>query len=147
MEKLENCNYAVELGRQLKFSLVGIAGKDISDGNPTLTLGISSYFFRNVMSFFLQFGCMVFCLALIWQLMRAYTLSILTQLADTGNPIVEKEIIDWVNAKLAAGKKNSSIRSFQDSSIGNARCVIDLIDCIKPGTVSDNPWFLLISST
>lgn len=39
MEKLENCNYAVELGRQLKFSLVGIAGKDISDGNPTLTLG------------------------------------------------------------------------------------------------------------
>ena len=39
MEKLENCNYAVELGKQLKFSLVGIAGKDISDGNPTLTLG------------------------------------------------------------------------------------------------------------
>jgi plastin-3 len=28
------------LGKQLKFSLVGIAGKDISDGNPTLTLGI-----------------------------------------------------------------------------------------------------------
>jgi len=40
MEKLENCNYAVELGKQLKFSLVGIAGQDISDGNPTLTLGI-----------------------------------------------------------------------------------------------------------
>jgi hypothetical protein len=39
MEKLENCNYAVELGKQLKFSLVGIAGQDISDGNPTLTLG------------------------------------------------------------------------------------------------------------
>lgn len=39
MEKLENCNYAVELGKQLKFSLVGIAGQDLSDGNPTLTLG------------------------------------------------------------------------------------------------------------
>lgn len=39
MEKLENCNYAVELGKQLKFSLVGIAGQDISDGNPTLTMG------------------------------------------------------------------------------------------------------------
>ena len=35
----ENCNYAVELGRQCKFSLVGIAGKDIYDGNETLTLG------------------------------------------------------------------------------------------------------------
>lgn len=39
MEKLENCNYAVELGKQQKFSLVGIAGQDISDGNATLTLG------------------------------------------------------------------------------------------------------------
>jgi len=40
MEKLENCNYTVELGKQLKFSLVGIAGQDISEGNATLTLGI-----------------------------------------------------------------------------------------------------------
>ena len=40
MEKLENCNYAVELGKQLKFSLVGIAGQDLADGNPTLTLGM-----------------------------------------------------------------------------------------------------------
>jgi len=35
----ENCNYAVDLGKQCKFSLVGIAGKDIYDGNETLTLG------------------------------------------------------------------------------------------------------------
>ena len=41
MEKLENCNYAVELGKQLKFSLVGIAGQDLNDGNATLTLGNS----------------------------------------------------------------------------------------------------------
>lgn len=40
MEKLENCNYAVELGRQLNFSLVGIAGQDLNDGNATLTLGL-----------------------------------------------------------------------------------------------------------
>ncbi|GBP28652.1 Plastin-2 [Eumeta japonica] len=39
MERLENCNYAVELGRQLGFSLVGIAGADINEGNATLTLG------------------------------------------------------------------------------------------------------------
>ena len=35
----ENCNYAVRLGKDLKFSLVGIDGKDINDGNETLTLG------------------------------------------------------------------------------------------------------------
>lgn len=44
--QLENCNYAVELGRAAKFSLVGIGGQDLNDGNATLTL------------------------ALVWQLMR-----------------------------------------------------------------------------
>lgn len=112
MEKLENCNYAVELGKQLKFSLVGIAGQDLAEGNQTLTL------------------------ALIWQLMRAYTLSILTQLAESGNPIVEAEIIAWVNGKLKEAGKSSSIRSFQDSSLCNAIAVIDLVDSIKPGTIN-----------
>jgi hypothetical protein len=52
--------------------------------------------------------------------MRAYTLSILTQLADTGSPIVEKEIIDWVNNKLAQGKKTTSIRNFQVTKQNNS---------------------------
>lgn len=39
MEKLENCNYAIELGHELKFSLVGIAGQDLNKGNKTFTLG------------------------------------------------------------------------------------------------------------
>ncbi|XP_018334938.1 plastin-2 [Agrilus planipennis] len=112
MEKLENCNYAVELGREIKFSLVGIAGQDIQEGNVTLTL------------------------ALIWQLMRAYTLSILSQLAQTGNPIVEKEIVQWVNKKLESAGKKSSINNFQDPAIADARVVIDLIDAIKPRAIN-----------
>ncbi|CAG0882715.1 unnamed protein product [Cyprideis torosa] len=111
MEKLENCNYAVELGKKLKFSLVGIAGQDLNDGNPTLTL------------------------ALIWQLMRAYTLSILARLTETGSPVVEKEIIEWVNRKLKSANKSSSIRSFQDGSVADGKVIIDLIDSIKPGTI------------
>lgn len=39
MKKLENCNYAVEIGKKVKFSLVGIGGQDIHDCNETLTLG------------------------------------------------------------------------------------------------------------
>ena len=72
-EVLGNCNYAVELGKKLNFVLVGIGGlvyfwntgfhcfpflspgSDIMEGNKTLTL------------------------ALIWQLMRAYTLALLSQ--------------------------------------------------------------------
>ncbi|CAG9109246.1 unnamed protein product [Plutella xylostella] len=112
MERLENCNYAVELGRQLGFSLVGIAGADINEGNATLTL------------------------ALIWQLMRAYTLSVLTRLANTGNPIIEKEIVSWVNNKLQQAGKTSSIRSFQDEVLADGKVVIDLIDAIKPGAIN-----------
>lgn len=40
MKKVENCNYAVEIGKdQMKFSLVSIEGSDIHDCNETLTLG------------------------------------------------------------------------------------------------------------
>jgi len=88
MEKLENCNYAVDLGKVLKFSLVGIAGADLADGNPTLTL------------------------ALVWQLMRAYTLSILSQLAEkhghgaSTTGVVEKEIVEWANNKVGRMRFN-----------------------------------------
>lgn len=36
---IENCNYAVDLGKAIHLSLVGVGGKDIYDGNETLTLG------------------------------------------------------------------------------------------------------------
>ena len=41
MEQLENCNYALEIGRgkEMNFSLVGIGGQDIYNGSETLTLG------------------------------------------------------------------------------------------------------------
>ena len=37
---LENCNYAVELGRKVNFVLFNIEGNDIMTGNRTLTLGL-----------------------------------------------------------------------------------------------------------
>ena len=112
MEKLENCNYAVDLGRKQKYSLVGIAGQDLCDGNSTLTL------------------------ALVWQLMRSYTLSVLSTLTQSSNKQVEQEIIVWVNEKLEEAGKTTRIKSFQDSSISSALPVIDLIDAIKPGVIN-----------
>lgn len=52
-KKVSNCNYVVVLGKQLKFSLVNIAGPDIVGGNKKLIL------------------------ALVWQMMRAHTLKFL----------------------------------------------------------------------
>lgn len=74
--------------------------------------------------------------ALIWQLMRAYTLSVLSRLANTGNPIIEKEIVMWVNNKLASAGKTTSTKSFQDSAIADGKIVIDLIDSIKKGSIN-----------
>jgi len=50
---------------------------------------------------YLIVSCFVLA-ALIWQLMKAYTLSILTKLAgqEAGHPIVEREIVAWTNEKV-----------------------------------------------
>jgi len=114
MEKLENCNYVVELGRKQSFSLVGIAGQDICDGNQTLTL------------------------ALVWQLMRAYTLNMLSNLPQSAKngKVVESEILKWANNKLREAGKRSTISGFQDQAISTGLPLIDLIDAIKPGSIN-----------
>lgn len=68
--------------------------------------------------------------------MRAYTLSVLSQLANTGNPIIEKEIVAWVNRKLESAGKTTTLRNFQDSNVSDGQIVLDLVDAIKPGSVN-----------
>ncbi|KAG7277696.1 hypothetical protein CRUP_024516 [Coryphaenoides rupestris] len=110
MKKLENCNYAVELGKkEAKFSLVGIAGQDLNSGNRKLTL------------------------ALLWQLMRRYTLNILEELGD-GQKVTDDTIVSWVNQTLSLAGK-ATISGFKDSSISKSIPVLDLIDAIQPGSV------------
>ncbi len=60
----------------LQFKVTGIGGSNILEGNKTLTLG------------------------LVWQIMRAYTLSILQKLAKSTTPIADKDIINWANEKV-----------------------------------------------
>ncbi|XP_068596629.1 plastin-2-like [Brachionichthys hirsutus] len=111
IRKIENCNYALELGKgKANFSLVGIAGTDLSDGNSTLTL------------------------ALLWQLMRRYTLKLLEHLGQ-GEAAGEKLIVSWVNKTLSKAGK-SSINSFKDNSISTSTPVLDLIEAIKPSSVN-----------
>lgn len=68
--------------------------------------------------------------------MRAYTLSVLSQLASSGDPIVEGAILQWVNEKLETAGKTTKIKNFQDSSIAKGIVIIDLIDAIKPGIIN-----------
>ena len=74
----DNCNFAVDYAKDpLHFKVTGIGGPDILEGNKTLTLG------------------------LVWQIMRAYTLSILQKLAKATTPIADKDIITWANDKVS----------------------------------------------
>ncbi|KAM4546929.1 plastin-3 isoform 1-T2 [Fundulus diaphanus] len=111
MKKLENCNYAVELGKTAKFSLVGIGGQDLNDGNATLTL------------------------ALVWQLMRRYTLNVLEELGD-GEKVNDDIIVKWVNKTLAEAGKSTKISSFKDKEISSSLAVLELINAIQPGSVN-----------
>ncbi|XP_033829978.1 plastin-3-like [Periophthalmus magnuspinnatus] len=112
MKKVENCNYAVELGKtKAGFSLVGIGGEDIYNGVQNLTL------------------------SLIWQLMRRYTLNVLSDLGD-GEVAGEDLIVSWVNETLQAAGKSSSIKSFKDSGISSSEPIVDLIDAIQPSSIN-----------
>uniref|UniRef100_A0A4W4FQY9 Uncharacterized protein n=1 Tax=Electrophorus electricus TaxID=8005 RepID=A0A4W4FQY9_ELEEL len=113
MKKLENCNYAVELGKkEAKFSLVGIGGENINEGSSMHTL------------------------ALVWQIMRRYTVKVLSDIGD-GEKVKDQVIINWVNNTLQEGRKDSFIKSFKDKSISTSYPVIDLIDTVAPGAIKN----------
>lgn len=114
MKKLENCNYAIDIAKKLEFSVVGIGGQDLLDGNKKLML------------------------AILYQAMRAYTLVILQKCAQSDKPIKDEEIVSWVNDKLGKGGKDTRITSFKDPNISTSVCVFDLIDAIKPGFIHYN---------
>merc|ERR1719341_516134 len=72
------------------FSLVGISGQDIWEGNKTLTL------------------------ALTWQLMRAHTLSLLKR--EEGGDVTEETLINWANEKEKECGKTHPIKNFKDKA-------------------------------
>jgi plastin-1 len=125
---VENTNYAIELGKQNRFSLVGVQGADITDGQRTLTLG------------------------LVWQLMRkdiSETLSALAQRLGK-REITDAEMVKWANDMVRKGGKNSSVRSFKDSTIGTGVYLLDVLngmkssyvdyDLVTPGRTDDDAY-------
>lgn len=110
---VENTNYAIELGKQNRFSLVGVQGADITDGQRTLTLG------------------------LVWQLMRkdiSETLSALAQRLGK-REITDAEMVKWANEMSRKGGRSSSIRSFKDSAIGTGVFLLDVLNGMKSSYV------------
>lgn len=109
---LENTNYAVELGKSKGFSLVGIEGSDILDGNKLLTLG------------------------LVWQLMRRNITTTMKNLSSSGRDMSDSQILKWAQEQVIKGGKSTSIRSFKDPSLSNAHFLLDVLNGIAPGYVN-----------
>ncbi|CAG8232491.1 unnamed protein product [Penicillium nalgiovense] len=110
---VENTNYSIELGKYNGFSLVGVQGADITDGQRTLTLG------------------------LVWQLMRRDITNTLSALAQRlgKREITDTEMIRWANDMSSSGGKSSTIRSFKDKSIGSGIFLLDVLNGMKSSYV------------
>mmetsp|Transcript_14645 Transcript_14645/g.24402 ORF Transcript_14645/g.24402 Transcript_14645/m.24402 type:complete len:168 (+) Transcript_14645:281-784(+) len=97
-KRVENSNYAVVLGKgPFRFSLVGVQGKDIVDGNRKLTL------------------------ALIWQLMRCHLVEFLESLRQQGGaskPISDEEIVRWANERVSNSGSTRNMRDFSHKDLG-----------------------------
>jgi len=110
---VENTNYAVEIGKQNRFSLVGIQGADITDGQRTLTLGM------------------------VWQLMRRHITNTLSALAQRlgKREITDADMVQWANGTVAKGGKSSAIRSFKDQQIASGVFLLDVLNGMKSSYV------------
>lgn len=110
-KKLENGNYAVRVAREIGLNIVNIDGSDIVAGNKKLIL------------------------AIIWQLMRKYTLAILEELGG-GRRIEDAQIVAWANGKVEAAGRTTRMNSFRDTSTSNSLFFLDLCFAVEPRAVN-----------
>ncbi|KAJ3438102.1 fimbrin-1 [Anaeramoeba flamelloides] len=112
-QKVGNCNYVVELGKQLNLKLLTTGGRDIYDGNKTMVLGY------------------------VWQLMRYHVMQILKKLnVISGSKIDDSAMVNWANNKVKNSGKHSKIRNFRDTKLKNSIFLLDLIYSINMKAVN-----------
>ncbi|XP_059434599.1 fimbrin-2 isoform X2 [Corylus avellana] len=117
-KKVENCNQVVKIGKQLKFSLVNIAGNDIVQGNKKLIL------------------------AYLWQLMRCTILQLLKNLRfhSHGKEITDADILEWANTKVSNSGSQSRMDSFKDKRLSDGIFFLELLSSVQPRAVN---WSLV----
>ncbi|KAJ4907659.1 Fimbrin-3 [Raphanus sativus] len=115
-KKIENCNQVVKIGKDMRFSLVNVAGNDIVDGRNNLILGF------------------------LWQLMRTHMLQLLKNLRTRtrGQDITDSEILSWANRKVKIMGRKSQMESFKDKSVSSGLFLLDLLWAVEPRVVNWN---------
>ncbi|KAL9265000.1 Fimbrin-5-like protein [Drosera capensis] len=107
--KVENCNQVIRIGKELRFSLVNVAGDDIVQGNKKLIL------------------------AFLWQLMRFTMLQLLKNLRSysQGKEITDADILSWANKKVKSSGRSSQMDSFKDKSLSNGIFFLELLSAVE----------------
>jgi len=109
-ERLENCNYAVEVASRIGgLSLVGIGGADIAQGSTKLTL------------------------ALWWQLMRKDCMRVIASLG-----MESEHVLAWANASVAATGSKRRINGFGDAKLKDGVFVLQLLHSVSPECVDED---------
>lgn len=116
--KVENCNQVVKIGKQLKFSLVNVAGNDIVQGNKKLIL------------------------AFLWQLMRYNILQLLKNLKSSSNEkeVTDFDILSWANKTVKDSGRFSRMQSFKDKTLSSGIFFLELLSAVDPRVVN---WSLV----
>ncbi|KAL7130880.1 hypothetical protein ABFS83_13G161700 [Erythranthe nasuta] len=114
--KVENCNQVVRIGKQLKLSLVNVAGNDFVQGNKKLIL------------------------AFLWQLMRFNMLQLLKKLRSRfqEKEITDADILNWANKKVKNSGRKAKMESFKDKSLSNGLFFLELLSACEPRVVNWN---------
>ncbi|XP_039125109.1 fimbrin-4-like [Dioscorea cayenensis subsp. rotundata] len=114
--KVENCNQVIRIGKQLKFSLVNVAGNDIVQGNKKLIL------------------------AFLWQLMRYNILQLLKNLRyhSQGREITDADILIWANKTVKSTGRTTQMESFKDKSLSSGIFFLELLSSVEPRVVNWN---------
>lgn len=114
--KVENCNQVIRIGKQLKFSLVNLAGNDFVQGNKKLIL------------------------AFLWQLMRFHMLQLLKNLRSRshGKEITDSDILKWANRKVRNTRGTTQMESFKDKRLSSGIFFLQLLSAIEPRVVNWN---------
>lgn len=117
-KKVENCNQVIKIGKDLRFSLVNVAGNDFVQGNKKLTL------------------------AFLWQLMRFTMLQLLKNLRShsQGKEITDADILIWANNKVKQADRTSQMESFKDKNLSTGIFFLELLSAVEPRVVN---WSLV----
>ncbi|KAK1389117.1 Fimbrin-5 [Heracleum sosnowskyi] len=112
--KVENCNQAIEIGRELNFSLVNVAGNDFVQGNKKLIV------------------------AFLWQLMRFSMIQLLKNLRSCSveKEITDADILNWANDKVKKSGKETQMDSFKDKSLSSGVFFLQLLSAVEPRVVN-----------